>query len=146
MVKVRIDTEDPALLEAMRLCGTDDPAVAISEALRSAIKIRTRQVEVRPSTTRENDNGKARARLSDWPGSAPLLPSRQDEAAPEAQAAPFDQTGLLSDCLAKRDEIVVVARPVGEDVDATALVARHFPCRHSIDVESSGRAGGGRSI
>jgi hypothetical protein len=40
MVKVRIDTEDPALLEAMRLCGTDDPAVAISEALRSAIKIK----------------------------------------------------------------------------------------------------------
>jgi hypothetical protein len=47
MVKVRIDTEDPVLLEAMRLCGTDDPAVAVTDALKFAIAVRVRQAETR---------------------------------------------------------------------------------------------------
>jgi Arc/MetJ family transcription regulator len=47
MVKVRIDTEDPVLLEAMRLCGTDDPAVAVTDALKFAIAVRARQAETR---------------------------------------------------------------------------------------------------
>jgi hypothetical protein len=47
MVKVRIDTEDPLLLEAMRLCGTEDPAVAVSEALKFAIALRDGEAEMR---------------------------------------------------------------------------------------------------
>ena len=47
MVKLRIDREDPVLLEAMRLCGTDDPAVAVRDALKFAIAVRVRQAETR---------------------------------------------------------------------------------------------------
>jgi hypothetical protein len=53
MVKIRIDMEDPVLLEAMRLCGTDDPAVAVTDALKFAIVVRVRQAETRAEGRRE---------------------------------------------------------------------------------------------
>ena len=38
MTRLRIDTEDP-------LVGTNDPAVAITEALKKLIEVRTREAE-----------------------------------------------------------------------------------------------------